>query len=100
MERDSTYLTVASERYLVDILSYLHVHGETNITRLRVVVANSTTLARTLDRFEEFGLLTMRKEITDRYVLRLYALTPKGKEVAELAYQFRQRMLELRIGTD
>ena len=100
MARNPSYLSAASERYLVDILSYLYENGDTNITRLTTIVANNMTLSRALDRFEELGLVSMHKEPNNRYILKIYSLTPKGKEIAELAYQFRKRMLELRIGTE
>ena len=85
MARNPSYLSAASERYLVDILSYLHENGDTNITRLTAIVANNMTLSRALDRFEELGLVSMHKEPNDRYILKIYSLTPKGKEIAELA---------------
>ena len=93
---DGSYLTDASERYFIDILSLLHEHGgSTNITEFLSIVRNGTTLRSVLDRFVEKGYISIRSEVDDRYVRKIVSLTEKGSRISGPAYEFRNLVKKL-----
>lgn len=64
------------------------------MTKIKCIVQNGTTLNRTLARFEKMGLMTIRTEVTDRYVLNMIGLTDAGMKLSVKAFEFRKAVMD------
>ncbi len=85
---EQTYKSIASDPFYVDVLSYLYEHDGCHMTDLHEVINFYKTIVKIVDHLESLGIVTKNVVLEPRLSFDI-RLTPKGHELAKLAYDFR-----------